>query len=127
MPSWLVFLAILCLAACSGPSRSIEETLPAQLQGWSRGQVSPLAPAEAPDIVRQLGLKRAATAAYAGPATVQVRIYEMNVPASAFELIQKWRQQDGLAAYSGPYFLVADASAAAEASDLLAKLTKELK
>jgi hypothetical protein len=31
----------------------------------------------------------------------------MKAETSAFELIQKWRQQDGLASYKGPYFFIA--------------------
>jgi hypothetical protein len=51
----------------------------------------------------------------------------MNVPTSAFELIQKWRQQEGRAIYSGPYFVVANADAGPEAASLLEALRKELK
>ena len=34
----------------------------------------------------------------------------MNAETSAFEMIQKWRQSDGLAAYQGPYFFVVSPS-----------------
>lgn len=50
----------------------------------------------------------------------------MNVPTSAFELIQKWRQQDGLAVYSGPYFIVADPGGPQSASALLEGIRKQL-
>jgi hypothetical protein len=50
----------------------------------------------------------------------------MNVTASAFELMQKWRQQDGRAIYTGPYFVVANA-ADAGAADLLTQLRKDIK
>ena len=83
--------------------------------------------ATAPELVRQLGLKRAAAADIRGTGPVSIRIYEMNVPTSAFELIQKWRQQDGRAVYSGPYFVVANAAAGPEAASLLEALRKELK
>lgn len=81
----------------------------------------------APDLVRRLGLKRAITATYTGPASVHVRVYEMSVPASAFELIQKWPQQDGRAVYTGPYFIVADPSSGPAASGLLESLRKQIK
>lgn len=122
-----VFLLIsACFLACSGPSRSLEESIPATLNEWKRTAVSPISESDTPAIVRQLGLKRAISATYQGPATVTVRIYEMNVPASAFELIQKWRQQDGPAVYSGPYFLVADSNPEA-AAGLLDGLRKQLR
>ncbi len=87
-----------------------------------------MVPAESvPPLVRELGVKRAAEVTYAGPATTSVRVYEMNVPASAFELMQKWRQQDGRAIYTGPYFVVANAAADAGAADLLTQLRKDIK
>jgi hypothetical protein len=89
--------------------------------------VSAVDPGAAPELVRQLGLKRAAAATYAGPSPVSIHIYEMNVPTSAFELIQKWRQQDGRAIYSGAYFVVANASAGPDSASLLESLRKELK
>jgi len=86
-----------------------------------------MVPAESvPQLVRELGVKRAAEVTYAGPAPTSVRVYEMNVPASAFELMQKWRQQDGRAIYTGPYFVVANA-ADAGAADLLTQLRKDIK
>jgi len=115
------------LLGCSSQSRSFEEILPATTGEWTRGQVSSVDPSDAPELVRQLGLKRAAAATYAGPSPVSIRIYEMNVPTSAFELIQKWRQQDGRAVYSGPFFVVATASAGPEAASLLEALRKEVK
>jgi hypothetical protein len=54
-----------------------------------------------------------------------VRVFEMNMPTSAFELIQKWRQQDGLAVYTGPYFIVAD-PAATGAAPLLEGLRRDM-
>ena len=50
----------------------------------------------------------------------------MNVATSAFELIQKWRQQDGLAVYNGAYFVVAEPGSAPQVSALLEGLRKQL-
>ena len=58
-------------------------------------------------MIRALGLRRAIRAVYEGNGSITVRLFEMNVEASAFEMIQKWRQQDGLAMYKGPYFFIA--------------------
>jgi hypothetical protein len=126
MIRWVFLLITACLAACSGPSASLEEFIPATVNGWKRVSTSPISVEEAPAIVRQLGLKRAMAATYQGPATVKVRIYEMNVAASAFELIQKWRQQDGPAVYNGPFFIVGDAPPEVAAA-LLEGLRKQLK
>lgn len=120
-------LLLLCGTSCSPTATSWEETLPAQAGEWKRDALASLPETEAPELVRQLGLKRAAKVTYTGPAAVQVRVFEMKVATSAFELIQKWRQQDGLAVYGGPYFVIADKSAPPEAAALLAELSKQLK
>ena len=112
--------------ACSTSSKPLEEVLPASIDGWKRTQVSAVDTTTAPELVKQLGVKRALAATYAGSETVTVRVYEMNVPTSAFELIQNWRQQDGLAVYSGPYFVVAEPGSGRETSVLLEGLRKQL-
>jgi hypothetical protein len=124
--SCLVALVCVLLVACSTPSKPLDQVLPQNLDGWTRAQVSALDPAAAPDVIRQLGLKSSVSATYNGPASVPVRVYEMNVATSAFELIQKWRQQDGLAVYKNAYFIVADPSAEPNAAGLLEALRKQL-
>lgn len=105
----------------------MEEILPATAGSWSRTTTSALDASSAPELIRQLGLKRAASATYTGPATATIRFFEMNVQTSAFELIQKWRQkEDGLAVYSGPYFIVANPNSPPEASSLLEEVRKQL-
>jgi hypothetical protein len=126
MIRWVFLLITVGFVACSGPSRNLEEALPATVNEWKLAGVTPIPSGDAPAVVRQLGLKQAVMATYQGPGTVSVRVYEMNVATSAFELIQKWRQQDGPAVYSGPFFLVADA-APHVAAGLLDGLRKQLK
>ena len=104
-------------AACTRASKPLRELLPEQLSGgWTRASVDALPAEEAPAVVRSLGLKQAVRATYRGSGTVTLRLFEMNVEASAFEMIQKWRQQDGLAGYSGPYFFVAQSDDAGPAA-----------
>lgn len=128
MLRWLLpVVASVFLAGCSTASKPLDEVLPTNVNGWARSSVSPMEAASAPELIRQLGLKRAASATYSGPASITVRVFEMNVPTSAFELIQKWRQQDGLAVYTGPYFLAAMPGSPPETAKLLEALRKELK
>lgn len=61
-----------------------------------------------PSLVTQSGVEDSAQTRYTGPGTVQVRAFRMRAETSAFELIQKWRQSDGLAVYKGPFFFVAE-------------------
>jgi hypothetical protein len=126
MIQWAFLLITVGFAACSGPSQSLDDRLPATVNEWKRVSTSSITADQAPAIIRQLGLRRAIAATYQGPSTVTVRVYEMKVAASAFELIQKWRQQDGPAVYSGTFFIVADAPPQA-AAELLDGLQKQLK
>ena len=112
---------------CSQADRPLEEAVPAQLGGWNRTKMTAIPASDVPEVIRQLGLKRAAAATYTGPATINVRFFEMNAPTSAFELIQKWRQQDGLAVYSGRFFIAADPNSPTGAAPLLEQLRKEIK
>jgi hypothetical protein len=97
-------------SACMRPSKTLREILPGQVQrAWILKKTDALPTEESPAMIRSLGLRQAIKAVYEGNGSISIRLYEMNVEASAFELIQKWRQQDGLAMYKGPYFFVAEA------------------
>lgn len=120
------FILLACLLGCSSPSKPFEEILPTQAGEWTRSSVDALDVASTPVIISQLGLKRAASATYSGPSSISLRVYEMNVPASAFELIQKWRQQEGNAVYTGPYFIVAASPPSPEAAALLEAVRKQI-
>ena len=65
--------------------------------------------ADVPEAVTALGVDDSAETAYSGPAEVRVRVFRMKAETSAFEMIQKWRQTEGLAAYKGPYFFIVNA------------------
>ena len=88
------------------------DVLPSSLAGgWKRGDVFTLS--DIPAVVSQLGPEESVQTVYTGPGTVTVRAFRMRAETSAFELIQKWRQSDGLAAYKGAYFFVVTGDAAA--------------
>jgi hypothetical protein len=82
--------------------------LPTQVQrAWILKRTEALPAEEAPAMIRSLGLYQAIKGIYEGNGTITVSLFEMKVAASAFELIQKWRQQDGLAMYKESFFFVA--------------------
>ena len=86
----------------------MDSVLPPQVaNGGSRGAISTPA-SEIPEIVTALGVEETAETTYTGPASVRVRVFRMKAETSAFEMIQNWRQTDGLAAYNGPYFFIAN-------------------
>lgn len=125
-------LVLICAAAtsCARQSKAIAEVLPTQLQDdWKLQGTKTLPAEESPAIVRSLGLRQAITATYQGTGRIVIRVFEMNVEASAFELIQKWQQRDGLAIYKGPYFVVARGEGADQATvaSFLQALQQEMK
>jgi hypothetical protein len=124
--TFLLYLVL--LSSCTRSSKSIAEALPKQVGQWTLTNTRVLPAEEAPALVRSLGLKGAIAARYAGTPELQVRVYEMNVEAGAFELIQKWRQNDEMALYKGPYFIVADSRGQSKATvmDFLQTLQREL-
>ena len=129
---WLSLVIIASLVGCGSSTRPLTEAIPATVDSWARSQITSLPESEAPEMVRQLGLDQAVSATFTGPAAtgpaaVPVKIFRMKGQTSAFELIQKWRQTDGLAVYSGPYFIVADPGSGPQASGLLQALQKNLK
>ena len=95
----------LCVIGCSRSKKRIEEALPQQVGTWRRGDVSKVA--QQPEVVSNLGVEDAAQATYSGAGNVTVQVFRMRAETSAFELMQKWRQQDGIATYKGSYFFVA--------------------
>lgn len=103
------FLLIPVLLACCGkPARTWEEILPAEVSGgWRRGPIEKLA--EIPAVVSQLGPADAVETTYAGTGSIRIRAFRMKTETGAFELVQKWRQIDGISAGRGLHFFVANA------------------
>jgi hypothetical protein len=112
-----ILVSCILASACSRAPETLTAVLPVEVQrAWKLKQTEPLPAEEAPPLIRGLGLKRAAKGIYTGNGQITVSLYEMNVEASAFELIQKWPQQDGLAMYKGSYFIVTSAQGADRAT-----------
>jgi hypothetical protein len=109
MPRLFFLFAALLTVSCARRSDPLKDALPVQVQRtWTLQETRSLQIEDAPVIICTQNPKRALLAVYHGNGTIQIRVYGMGVEASAFELIQKWRQADGLAIYKGPYFVVAE-------------------
>jgi len=116
--------------ACTRPARALKDMLPGQVQrAWILKHTQALPAEEAPAMIRSLGLRQGIKAVYEGNGSITIRLFEMNAEASAFEMIQKWRQQDGLALYRGPYFFIAAGQGTDQAtlSSFLQAFQQELK
>lgn len=66
-----------------------------------------MAPADAPQEARRLGLKRARTARYEGLGEVDAQVYELGSDAAALEMEQTWRPAAETVVFHGAgYFAV---------------------
>jgi hypothetical protein len=75
--------------------------------GWQRGETTPIAPEQSPELLRRLGLRAAVQSRYRGPGNVAISRYEMTSSAGAFEAAQKDRPAPGrLAFHHNRYFVV---------------------
>jgi hypothetical protein len=86
---WL--LVALAMAAChrSGPP---PDPFPQTMAGgWRRTHLRTLAASEAPDPAPPAAIQRILSAAYEGPGKLEVRLYQLNSPAVALDLAQRWR------------------------------------
>jgi hypothetical protein len=95
------------LWSCSEPARPVVDSLPQELPGaWKRGSVSPVS--SVPAQAAELGVEDTAQTTYTGPnASVQISAFRMRTDTNALELMQRWRHDEGAAAYKGSLFLVA--------------------
>ena len=100
-------LVLFVLASCA-KQQSADSVLPSELPGgWKRGSVT--APADSvPDLIRTLGLESSAQTPYEAGTKVLVRAYRMRSDTAAFEVMQKWRQSDGMGLQKGSWFLTAN-------------------
>ena len=105
-----LFAVSLAFLGCGRTEKPLASVLPQQVaNGWTRGTITTPS-SNIPEAVTALGVEDSAETTYSGPASVRVRVFRMKAETSAFEMIQKWRQTEGLAAYRGPYFFIANPS-----------------
>jgi hypothetical protein len=99
-------LAVFALTSCAKATKTFENVLPKQVAGgWERSDIVPLV--EVPETVSRYGVESAVETTYKGSGIVHVRAFRMRAETSAFELMQRWRQNDGIPAYQGAFFFVA--------------------
>ncbi len=106
------------LSGCRSAPRSPREALPASVDGAAlREPARDVSIGGAPEDIRKAGLRGAASAVYEGQNRFEVTLYELGAPASAFELMQKWRPAEGrMAFYRERYFGVVQSAGADRAS-----------
>lgn len=102
-----LLISTIFFQACTRSGGELKEALPESVEGgWSRRETRPLANEEIPEIVREAAPGRTLAATYGGNGTVVAKLFEFETETSAFALMQKWRQGEGVAFYRGKYFVV---------------------
>jgi hypothetical protein len=74
---------------------------------WHRTSLETPGVSEAPDPVPRTAINRLETAGYQGPGKLDARVYELDSPGVALELVQRWRPSaDTVFFYRDRYFVV---------------------
>ena len=109
MECWLA-LGLAWSGACGAcrPSPPPAILLPPTMAGvWRRTTLQNLGPSDAPDPLPRTLINHLQTAAYEGPGRLQARVYELESPAVALDLVQRWRPSaDTVFFYRDQYFVV---------------------
>jgi hypothetical protein len=101
-----LLISFIGLAGCGKATKSLAQVVPEEVDGvWQRNDLNPVR--EIPEVVSQLGFEEGVETTYKGSGIVHVRAFRMRSETSAFELTQKWRPDEGIAAYKGVFFFVA--------------------
>ena len=103
--NWLWLALILCGCQREGP---LPDLFPSTVAGvWQRTALANPAVSTSPDPVPRSAVDRMQTATYQGPGKVEARAYELDSPAVALELSQRWRPSaDTIFFYRDRYFVV---------------------
>jgi hypothetical protein len=100
---WLAAAAAACHRATPDPN-----LFPPTVAGvWRRTSLRELSASEAPDPVSRSVINRLQTASYEGPGKLVARVYELESPGVALEMVQRWRPSaDTVFFYRQKYFVV---------------------
>src|SRR5689334_3589618 len=88
---WLSSVAGLLgpMAACRRAPKP--DLFPAAVGVWRRTTLREVPVSEAPDPVPRTAVDWLQTATYEGPGKLEARVYALDSPAVALELVQRWR------------------------------------
>jgi len=102
----LLALLLFALVACGRPAARAF-VFPQTVAMWRLKEVRGVAPADAPEQARKLGVKNAQTAQYEASGLLDVEIYELTSDAAALEMEQTWKPgADTVAFHGASYFAV---------------------
>lgn len=95
------------LAGCGG-STPAPNLFPETVAGvWHRTELREVSAGDAPDPVPRTVINRLQTASYQGPGKLEARVYELESPGIALDMVQRWRPSaDTVFFYRQQYFVV---------------------
>jgi hypothetical protein len=100
---WLLVLLTACHRAEPLPDLLLETVAGV----WHRTALERPSVSDAPDPVPRSAVEQFQRATYEGPGKIDARVYALDSPAVALELVQRWRPSaDTLFFYRGRYFVV---------------------
>lgn len=105
--TWLpLALAAACGACRQSPPRA--DLLPPTVAGvWHRSTLQNVGSGDAPDPVPRTSINHLQVATYDGPGKLEARLYELDSPGVALDLVQRWRPSaDTVFFYRDKYFVV---------------------
>src|SRR5579864_3395824 len=101
------FWLALAGSACSRSAPPLDLFPLAAAGGWRRTALRQPAAGDAPDPVPRTVIDRLQTASYEGPGKLEARVYELDSPAVALDLVQRWRPSaDTVFFYRDRFFVV---------------------
>ena len=94
-------------AACSRTA-PLPDLFPATVAGvWRRTALREVSAGDAPDPVSRSVINRLQVASYEGPGKLEARVYELESPGVALDMVQRWRPSaDTVFFYRLKYFVV---------------------
>jgi hypothetical protein len=100
---WLLVLLTACHRAEPMPDLLVETVASV----WHRTALERPSVSDAPDPVPRSAVEQFQRATYEGPGKIDARVYALDSPAVALDLVQRWRPSaDTVFFYRGRYFVV---------------------
>jgi hypothetical protein len=101
---WLLVVAFCACRKSAPPLNLFPQTIAG---GWRRTGLAHPSLSDAPDPVPRTAVNRFETATYEGPGKLEARVYELDSPGVALDLVQRWRPSaDTVFFYRDRYFVV---------------------
>lgn len=79
---------------------------PTVAAAWQLKGSEGFAPASAPELIRKIGTRGWWSAAYEGPGSASVEMYELTSSAGGLQMVQEWRPVADTVVWYTPHYLV---------------------